>query len=169
MVNESCGGPVRTVQDEPAPRGAAGGDVDLLEAVGLGQLQCGDVQDAVAGPVLDHHVGCCAVGGGVAVHDHDPVPTGGTKAGKPTGEPLRIAPLQRRHLQARPVSGGLGGVVGLLDAGGELDVAGVRPPSVGLARTRVALVQRMSMSGWWPAASTAVATWLTKSSPLELV
>jgi hypothetical protein len=66
-------------------------------------------------------------------------------------------------------SGGLGGVVGLLDAGGELDVAGGQATLGGLKRTRVALVQRMSMSGWWRAASTAVATWLTKSSPLELV
>jgi hypothetical protein len=70
-----------TVQDEPDPRGPAGGDLDLLEAVELGQLWCGGVQGAVAGPVLDHHVGCCAVGGAVPMADHGPVPTGGAKAG----------------------------------------------------------------------------------------
>jgi hypothetical protein len=65
-----------TVQDEPDPRGAAGGDLDLLEAVDpgeeLGQLRCGGVQDAVAGLVLDYHVGHCAVGGGVPAHHEVP-------------------------------------------------------------------------------------------------
>jgi hypothetical protein len=39
----------------------------------------------------------------------------------------------------------------------------VRPPSSWLDRARVTVFQRMSMSGWWPAASAAEATSLTNT------
>ena len=108
--------------------------------------------------------------GAVPMADHDPVPTGGAKAGKPTGEPLRILRCNADISRATRCQAGWAGWSGSWMRATSWTSRLVRPPSVGLTVRR---------PGWPWSSGVDVrvvagrldgrATWLTKSSPLELV